>query len=158
MNLCIEQKLFTWGDQFSIYDINGNVAYYAKGEIFTFGKKLHIFDPSGYEVAYIEQKLFSFLPKYYIHRSGRGEIAEVVKEFTFFRQEYSVRPMGWKVCGDIFAHEYEIWAGGLPVAAISKDWFRWGDAYEINIGAGADPVMALSVVLVIDACIDAQQD
>ena len=33
----------------------------------------------------------------------------------------------------------------------------WGDAYEIRFGAGVDEVSALAVVLVIDACIEAER-
>lgn len=42
MNLYIQQKIFTWGDKFSIYDANGNEEYYVEGEILTFGKKCTI--------------------------------------------------------------------------------------------------------------------
>ena len=35
-------------------------------------------------------------------------------------------------------------------------WFAWGDTYEIDIADGVDEVMALSVVLIIDAVIDSQ--
>ena len=156
MNFYIEQRLFSWVDRFSIYSADGTPVYYAEGEVFTFGKKLHLYDMRGNEVAFIEQRLFSFRPKYYIYRPGWAETAEVVKEFAFFRQEYSVRPMGWRVRGNIWAHDYEVWNGGLPVATVQKDWFRWGDAFEIRIGAGADPILALAVVLVIDACMDAE--
>ena len=158
MNLYIEQRMFSWTDRFSVYDITGKVVYTVEGEVFSFGKKLHIYDTSGSEVAFVEQKLFSFLPKYYIYRPGFAQTAEVVREFSFFKQEYSVHPMGWSVRGDFFNHEYQVWAGGLPAATVTKDWFRWGDAYEIEIGVGAEPVLALAVVLIIDACIDAERD
>ena len=81
MNLYIKQRIFTWGDKFSIYDEFGNERYYVEGEVFTFGKKLHLYDVAGNELAYIEQKIFTFLPKYFIHMPGR-ETVEVVKEFT----------------------------------------------------------------------------
>lgn len=157
MKLYIKQHIFTWGDQFSIYDEGGNEMFYVEGEVFTFGKKLHLYDITGKELAYIEQKLFSFLPKYHIFREGY-EVAEVVKEFTFFKHEYSVNGFGWTVQGDFFDHEYAITDNGEAVAEISKEWFTFGDAYQIDIGEGMDVVDALSVVLVIDACIDAERD
>jgi len=41
---------------------------------------------------------------------------------------------------------------------LMKEWFTLGDAYEISFGSGVDEIAALSVVLVIDACIDAQRN
>jgi uncharacterized protein YxjI len=78
----------------------------------------------------------------------------VVKEFTFFSPEYTVEGHGWKVTGDFFDYEYEIADGSRTVAAISKEWFTLGDAYEIDIKDDADTLTALAVVLVIDACLD----
>ena len=45
--------------------------------------------------------------------------------------------------------------GSKTVATISKEWFTWGDAYEIDVDDSVEPVLALAVVLVIDACLDA---
>lgn len=157
MSLYIKQHIFTWGDKFSIYDEDGNEKYYVEGEILTFGKKLHLYDPLGNELAYIEQQLLTFLPKYLIYRGGE-EFAEVVKEFTFFHPEYTVNGLGWTVRGDFFDHDYEVVDEDRTVASVSKEWFTLGDAYEISFGPDVDEVAALSVVLVIDACIDAQQN
>lgn len=37
MNLYMKQRIFSWGDKFSIYDAAGNECYYVEGEVFTFG-------------------------------------------------------------------------------------------------------------------------
>lgn len=157
MKLYIQQHVFTFGDKFSIYDQNENECFYVEGEVFTFGKKLHLYSSNGREAAFIHQKLFSFLPKYYISVNGT-DIAEVVKEFTFFRNEYTVNGLGWKVSGNFMDHDYSITSGDRTIAVISKQWFSWGDAYEIDIAEGIDPALAISVVLIIDACLDAQDD
>ena len=44
MKFYIKQKVFSWGDKFSIYDANGNERYLVQGEVFSFGKKLHLLD------------------------------------------------------------------------------------------------------------------
>ena len=156
MKLYIKQHIFTLGDKFSIYDSAGNECYYVEGDIFTFGKKLHLYAPNGNELSYIEQQLFSFLPRYSVQKNGH-EIAEVVKEFTFFCNKYTVNGLNWEVNGDFLVHDYEITHNNATVATISKEWFTLGDAYEINISPGVDEITALSVVLIIDACIDAQR-
>ena len=157
MKLYIKQHVFTWGDKFSIYDEAGNEKYRVEGEVFTLGKKLHLYDLQGIELAFIEQEIFTFLPKYHISRNGM-QIAEVVKEFTFFKHEYTVNGLGWNVHGDFWDHEYEIADNGRTVASVSKEWMTWGDSYEIRFGAEVDEIAALAVVLVIDACIAAQNN
>lgn len=154
MNLYMKQHIFTWGDKFAIYDGNGNERYYVEGEVFSWGKKLHLYDLQGNELAFIQQKVFSLLPKYYINKNG-VEIAEVVKEFTFFSQKYTVNGLGWKVEGDFFSHNYEVYSESKTVAVVSKEWFTLGDAYRINISPEFEEVSVLAVVLVIDACIEA---
>lgn len=153
MNLYVKQKVFSWGDHFTVYDEAGNERYIVQGEVFTWGKKLHLLDLAGVECAFIRQKLWSFLPRYDINRNGE-DVAEVVREFTFFHPEYTVKGFGWHVEGDFFAHEYEITDGTRTVATVSKQWMTWGDAYEIRIAPDVDEIDALAVVLVIDACLD----
>lgn len=157
MNLYLKQKVFSWGDKFTVYDEAGNDLFYVQGEVFTLGKKLHILNLAGEEECYIRQKLLTFLPKYYVSKNG-VDVAEVIKEFTLFRQEYTVNGFGWKVEGDFFAHEYRIVAAGNTVAQISKQWVSFGDAYQISVADWANPINALAVVLIIDACLDAAQN
>lgn len=153
MNLYLKQKVFSWGDKFTVFDENGNDIFYVQGEVFTFGKKLHILDVNGGELCFINQRLFTFLPRFCISRNGY-DIAEVVKRFTLFYQKYDVESFGWSVEGDFFEHEYSISSQDGVITAVSKKWFTWGDAYEINIAEGIDCVNVLAVVLIIDACIE----
>lgn len=156
MNLYLKQKVFSWGDKFTVYDENGNDVFYVKGEVFTLGKKLHIYNLSGEEICFIRQKLWSFLPRYSILRNGEVA-AQVVKRFTFIRQAYSISGLDWSVDGNFSAHEYSVNnSDGYTLATVSKKWFTWGDSYEISIANGIDEVNLLAVVLVIDACLAAQ--
>lgn len=157
MKYYIKQKVFSFGDKFSIYDEDGSERYFVEGEVFTFGKKLHLCAAGGEELAFIEQKLFSFLPKYDIYING-NLLAQIVKEFTFFYNKYSVNGLGWSVEGNFLDHEYTVQSEGRLIASVAKEWFTFGDAYEITVADGIDPIPALAVVLVIDACIEAQND
>ena len=40
---------------------------------------------------------------------------------------------------------------GREVVSISKEWFTWGDCYALDIADSADEMLALAVVLAIDA-------
>ncbi len=157
MKFYIKQHIFTFSDKFSIYDSEGNECFNVYGEVFTLGKKLHLSDTNGNELAFIEQKVFSFLPKYRIIIKDEV-IAEIVKEFTFFRNEYTVNGLGWKVSGDFIDHDYIVSGEDRDIAVISKQWFTWGDTYEIDISDGIDVSIVLAVVLVIDACLASQND
>lgn len=157
MKLYLKQKIFTWGDKFTVYDEAGNDRYYVEGEVFSFGKKLHIYDLGGNEVAFIHREVFSFMPKYYISVDG-VDVADVKKHFTFFKHEYSVNGFGWSVTGDFFDHEYTISDGARMVASVYREWFTLGDAYAIDISDGIKEIDVLAVALVIDAVISAERD
>ena len=80
MKLYIKQKVFSWGDKFTVKDEAGNDTYVVEGEVFSCGKKLHVYDMLGTEVAFIKQEVFSFLPCYYVF-CGEKQVAEIKKEW-----------------------------------------------------------------------------
>ena len=150
MKLYIKQKVFTWGDKFTVKDINGNDRYYVEGEVFSWGKKLHVYDMDSNEAAFIQQKVFSFLPRYFVY-IGDEQVAEIVKEFSFLFPRYSIEGLGWDIEGRFMAHDYEITQNGRPIVTISKEWMTWGDSYELDIADPKNEIIALAVVLTIDA-------
>lgn len=150
VELYIKQKVFSWGDRFTVMDAAGRDRYVVEGEIFTFGKKLHVYDLSGRELIYIEQELFSLLPRYRVYLDGH-EAAEITREFTLLTPRYRIDGPDWEVGGDFFAHEYEIFCGDSSIASITKEWMTWGDTYALHIVRPEDELTALAVVLAIDA-------
>lgn len=157
MKLYIKQKVFSFKDKFNIYDERGEIKYTAEGEIFTLGKKLHITDTNGQEVIFIRQRLLTFLPKYEISLLG-GETVEIVKNFTLLKHVYTIPAWDITIKGDFFAHEYEVLRNGAEIAHLSKEWFTWGDTYAINIADPRDELMALASILVVDCCMEAQNN
>ena len=149
MKLYIKEKVFTWGDQFTVRDEYGNDKYLVEGEVFTWGKKLHVYDLAGNEVAFIKQEVWSFLPRYYVF-CGEEQVAEIRKEFSFLFLRYRIDGLNWDIQGEFLAHEYEITQNGCSIARISKEWMTWGDSYELDIQDPADEIVALAVVLTID--------
>ena len=151
MKLLIEERIFTWGDRFTVRDEAGNDRYYVEGELFSWGKKLHVCDLSGREIAYIEQQIFTFKPRYSVYVSGQL-IGEVVREFSFFRPSFTVDCRGWNVEGDFFEWDYDICdEEGNTVASIAKELFNFTDTYTIDVHDPVDSLHALMVVLAIDA-------
>lgn len=157
MKLCIKQKVFSFGDKFSVYDERGTEKFFVNGEVFTFGKKLHVSNASGEEVVFISQRIFSFKPRFEISISGKPA-AEIVKEFTFFRHEYSIPQWNVKISGDFLAHDYAVSVNSSVVAQVSKEWFSWGDTYVIDIISPEYELLALACVLVADCCMERNND
>ncbi len=149
MKLYIKQKVFSWGDKFTVKDADGQDRYYVKGEAFSFGKKLHVYDMAGREVAYIKQEVWSWKPRFYVY-CGEQQIAEIKKEFTFMRPKYIIEGLGWEVSGSFMAHDYQVTENGAPIVTIHKAWMTWGDSYELDISASHNEILALAVVLTID--------
>lgn len=154
MKLYIKQKVFSFRDRFTVKDEYGEDKYYVEGEILSLGKKLRIYDMGGNELAFVRERLLAFMPKFTIEINGR-EIAEIVKRFTFLRPKYYVDGLGWDVEGDFFSHNYDITDGNKTIVSIHKQFMAWGDTFEIDVQKDNDEIIALAVVLAIDAVMDA---
>ena len=157
MDLYIKQKVFTWGDKFTVKDSCGADRYFVEGEVFTLGKKLHVYDRSGREVLFIRQEFTFGMPRYSIFSEGR-EICRIKREFTFFRPRYTIEGLNWEVEGEFFCHDYDIVSNGLTVATISKEYMTWGDSYVLSISNPMDELFALAVVLTIDCVLDSENN
>ena len=157
MELYIKQKVFSWGDKFTVKDQWGVDRYFVEGEVFSFGKKLHVYDVCGNEVLFIKQEFSLLMPKYVIYSDGR-EIATFIKEFTFFTPRYVIEGLDWEVEGEFWCHDYEVTRQGETVVSITKEWMTWGDSYVLSIANPMDELFALAVVLTIDCVIDSQNN
>ena len=155
MKLYIREKVFSWGDKFTVKDALGNDKYIVEGEIFSWGKKLHVYDMAGREAAFIKQEVFSWMPRFHVF-CGDRHVAEIRREFSLFFPRYSIDGLGWEIDGSFMAHDYDITRGGCTIVRIRKEWMTWGDTYELDILDPADELVALAVVLTIDCVTEAQ--
>lgn len=153
MRYVMREKILGWGDDFTIKDELGNVAYTVDGKVFSFGDKLSFHDASGAEVARINQKLLSIGATYEIHR-GSEHVATIKKaKFTFFRDKFYVDvpgPDDLEAQGNLLDHEYTFTRHGNEVARVSKRYFSFRDTYGIDVNDGEDPVLILASAVVID--------
>jgi len=152
----MKQKLFTWGDDFTIKDENGQDRFFVDGKAFSLGNQLSFQDMAGNELAYIRQKLLSLGQTYEITR-GNQLLAVVHKElFTFFKCTFTVDvpgPNDLVAEGDFTDHQYVFIRKGSPVAQVSKQWFTLSDSYGVQVTQGEDDVLILASTVVIDmAC------
>ena len=157
MRLYMKQKVFSWKDKFSIKTENGEDKYFVEGKAISLGKKLRVFDSAENELAFVNQKLVSLMPKFSVEMNGE-EVAVIKKKMTFLKPKYLIEGPGWEVKGDFFSHDYEIVDNGRTIVAIHKKWMAWGDSFELDIADESHEVLAVAVVLAIDAVMDSQND
>jgi uncharacterized protein YxjI len=156
MQYQMRQKLFAWGDDFTIKNGNGQDTFFVDGKVFTLGNQLSFQDMTGRELALIKQKLLAWGPTYEIYREG--QLAAVIKKelFTFFHCTFAVDvpgPDDLVAEGEFTDHEYAFSRGGKPAATVSKQWFTWTDSYGVDVNDGQDDLLILASTVVIDmAC------
>lgn len=153
MRYLMKQKLFSFGDDFTIKDERGHDVFFVDGKAFTIGDKLSFQDLNGNELAFIRQKLLSWGPTYEITRGG--QLAAIVKKqlFTLFRCKFTVDvpgPDDLEAQGNFLDLEYTFQRGNRTVAEVSKRWFAWSDTYGVDIRDGEDDVQILASTVVID--------
>jgi uncharacterized protein YxjI len=59
MRYVLKQKFWSWGDDFTIKNADGEDVYLVDGLAFSWGDKLSFQDTKGNELAFIKQKLLS---------------------------------------------------------------------------------------------------
>ncbi|MEO5799871.1 MAG: LURP-one-related family protein, partial [Gemmatimonadales bacterium] len=156
MQYLMQQKLLSWGDDFTIRDASGADHYFVDGKAISLGKQLSFKDMSGHELAFIKQKLLAWGPTYELYRDGA--IAAVVKKelFTLFHCVFTVDvpgPDDLTAEGTFTDHEYTFTRGGRIVATVSKQWFAFRDTYGVDIDSSEDAVLILASTVIIDmAC------
>ena len=151
MRYLIRQKVFSFGDNFTIKNEYDEDCFIVRGKVFSFGDKLRLYNMNEQELFYIEQKLFKFLPEYNIYSNGQ-DVAKVKKDLAFFRQSFSIQSIygDFSIDGNVFAHDFSIYRGGAQIAIISKKWFSFSDSYGVDIDDGVDHAFILALVIVLD--------
>lgn len=162
MRYMMKEKLFAFGDDYTIRDESGRDRFFVDGRAISFGNKLSFQDMAGRELAFISQKLLAWGPTYEIYRGDT--LAAVVKKhlFTFLRCRFTVDvpgPDDLEAQGSLFDREYTFERHGQVVAAVSKQWFRMADTYGIDIADGEDDILILASAVVIDqVCHEGKRD
>ena len=153
MRYLMKQKLFSWGDDFTIKNEAGGDVFFVDGKAFSIGNKLSFQDMQKGELAFIRQKLLSWGPTYEITRNG--VLAAVVKKhlFTLLRCRFTIDvpgPDDLEAQGNFLDMEYIFTRAGQTVAEVSKRWFSWTDTYGVDVQEGEDDVLILASTVVID--------
>jgi len=151
MKFFIKQKVFSFGDNFTVKNENDEPIIVVKGKVFSLGNKLTILDANQNEIYKIEQKLFKLLPEYRIFENDR-EVALLKREFSLFKPKIRISSEygDFSITGSLFAYNFDIHDGGNTVATINKAILSFGDAYELDIVDGMHIPFMVTLVIVID--------
>ncbi|OYP28274.1 LURP-one-related/scramblase family protein [Rhodopirellula sp. MGV] len=155
MRYQMRQKIFSFGDDFTIKDSDGNDVYFVDGKAFSIGDKASFQDMQRRELLKIEQKVLSFGKTYHLIRDGQTVGHVKKKHFTFFRDVFDVEDTAagdLDASGNFIHHEYTFTRDGKPVASVSKKFFSLSDTYGVEIIDGEDDVLILACTVVIDMC------
>jgi uncharacterized protein YxjI len=148
----INEKIFSIGDRFKVFNENGSIVYEVKERLFTFGKQYSLYDATGKNIGKIKQKMFRLLPRYNIYIDDKLAVT-VKKRFTFFVKKYDIISpyANYQISGDIFAWNFNISKDGNVFCSVSKNFNIFRDKYEVLVGDGFSEVLSLCLVIILDA-------
>ena len=149
----LREKLLTFGDDFWIENDRGERIFLVDDKVLRVRDTVVIKDVHGNELLKLQKRLLRARDTMAIERDG-DTVATVKKALiTPLRDRFTVELEGGgrlDVEGDILDHEYQITRDGIPVANISKRWFRVRDTYGVAVVPGQNDALVLAVTVCID--------
>lgn len=151
MNYQIRQKIFSFGDSFTINDSNGNPHFQVEGKVFSFGDKLRIYDMAGNELFYIEQQLLKLFAEYNLYQNGQ-QVATCKQKFSFLGAQFDISSSQgeYQIQGKPLSYNFQILKNGSVVANINKQFLSLSDTYEVSISDSEDQGFMIALVIIID--------
>lgn len=123
----LREKLLTFGDDFWIENDRGERIFLVDDKVLRVRDTVVIKDAGGNELLRLQKRLLRARGTMAIERDG-DKVATVRKALiTPLRDRFTVDLEDGgrlEVEGDILDHEYQMTRDGIPVANISKRWFR----------------------------------
>ncbi|CAL5985638.1 Conserved_hypothetical protein [Hexamita inflata] len=150
----MQEKVFGIQTEFFIKNEQGQDCFIVFSNLFSLAQKHSLLDAhSRVELLSVENKLFSWSSIFYVNQNGE-QIFTIKEECSCMSQELTITGIkNWKVIGDFFAHDFQIFENGQAVAIITKAWFSWGDSYQIEV-YNAQPEYVIAVVMAIHKIIE----
>lgn len=153
--LYMKQKVFSLNGQFTVKDEQQQDAYYVEGSFMKIPKTFSIYDTRRNEVALITKKTFSFLPQFFVDVNGK-QVLTIKKEFSFFKAKYTIDAAGIEVQGNWWDMDFDVLRHGEVIGSVSKEWFTWGDSYQITVYQEDLEEIMIGLVVAID-CVKADE-
>ena len=153
----LREKLLSLGDDFWIENDRGERIFHVDDKVLRVRDTVVVKDANGRELYKLKKRLLRARDTMAIERDD-DKMATVRKALiTPLRDRFTVDLEdggNLDVEGDILDHEYQITRDGIPVANISKRWFRVRESYGVAVGPGQDDALVLAVAVCIDHLTD----
>ena len=150
MRLLFRQRFFSWFDSYDIYDEAGNTVYIVEGKL-SWGHRLEIYDAGHNHLGTVKEEVLTFLPRFALYQ-GETYIGAIKKEFSLFTPRFTLDCQGWQVEGNFMQWDYTVTdADGGFIMSASKGLFHLTDTYVIDVPDPGNALLALMIVLAIDA-------
>jgi uncharacterized protein YxjI len=153
----LREKLLSIGDDFWIENDQGQRIFRVDAKVLRVRDTVLIKDAGGNELIKLQKRLLRARDTMGIERGGE-RVATVRKAIIApLRDRFTVDLAGGgalEAQGNILDHEYQITRDGIPVANISKRWFRVRESYGVAVAPGQDDALVLAVAVCIDHLTD----
>lgn len=156
--LYIKQKVFKILDHYPIMDENQEEKYHVDQSFRWMGFRVDVTNALREPVFYIEKEVFTFLPRYHVHFEGGGEYT-IQGQFAIFRTHLEIEGLDEQITlkGDIFDLDFQIYADDRLIGEIGREFFTWGDTYELTIHEPGYELFIISLFLCADQIRDDQK-
>jgi uncharacterized protein YxjI len=149
----VREKIFSIGDDFWITDADGNQVFLVDGKAISLRQTFELKDASGAVLAKVHKKLIAIRDTMEIEHDGQV-VATVRKALISPLHHRSVIELAdgsqLEAVGNILDKEFDIQAGGQPIAHISRSWFRIRDTYGVDIAPGENEALLLTIAVCLD--------
>ena len=153
----MRERLVSVGGDYNVEDDHGQRAFHIDGKALRVRHTLKFQDAHGQDIYTIQERMLRVRDSMAVEHDGQ-KVAEIHKALvTPLRDRLTVNVAGapdMTVQGNLVDHEYEITQGGrMPIATISKRWFRVRDTYGVEAAPGQDDALILAVTVCVDAMV-----
>ena len=149
----VREKIFSIGDDFWITDTDGNQVFLVDGKALRLRQTFELKDASGMVLAIVRKKLIAIRETMEIEHDGQV-VATVRKALISPLHHRSVIDLAdgsqLEAVGNILGKEFDIQAGGQPIAHISRSWFRLRDTYGVDIAPGQNDALLVAIAVCLD--------
>ena len=154
MRYLIQERIFSFTNDFWIEDEAGNRVFYVDGRALSLRETFELRDAAGELRALIHKKVFAVRDTMKIEDAG-GVIATVKPAlFSPFKHRYEIDLADGSrldATGDFRDKNWEITGpDGRVAGRISRQWFRIRDTYGVEVGPGEDDALIIAIAVCID--------
>jgi uncharacterized protein YxjI len=153
----LRKNLLSIGHDYWIENDRGDRVFHVDAKALRLHDTMVIKDMIGAEQVKLQKRLLRARDTMAIERGGDA-VATVKKAVTTpLRDRFTIDLTdagSLEAMGSILDHEYQITRVGIPVANVSKRWFRVRDSYGVAVAPGQDDALVLAVTVCIDHLTD----